>query len=161
LGIKLYPILYNLLRLKSSGKWNKESGVRSVRTYTRRGACGAGFMFFIWERFAGIRKTRRLESKTGSASSRAFADSEMTSRNMAATRLDRRRAAETCAEQVLRPPAEIQARIGHRTRVWEARNKTASSRTCSDSDPCAYRTEKNENRQGRTRKFTLTAVCFT
>ena len=30
---------------------------------------------------------------------------------MAATRLDRRRAAETCAEQVLRPSAEIQSRM--------------------------------------------------
>ena len=65
---------------------------------------------------------------------------DLKSRNMAATRLDRRRAAETCAEQVLRPPAEIQARIGHRTRVWEAENKTASSRTYTDSYPYADRT---------------------
>ena len=34
-----------------------------------------------------------------------------------------------CAEQVLRAPPAFQARIGHRTRVWEAETVTLSSRT--------------------------------
>ena len=61
-------------------------------------------------------------------------------RNMVATRLDRRRAVETCAEQVLRAPPAFQARIGHRTRIAESKPVPASSRTFTDSYQYAGRT---------------------
>ncbi len=67
----------------------------------RIGGCAVrGFSVFEWERFAGMEGTRVSVSKTGSASSRTSADTEMTSRNMAATRLDRRRTVEPMRRQV-------------------------------------------------------------
>ena len=57
------------------------------------------------------------------------------------------------AQTSLRAPPEIQARIGHRTRERKAETASPSSRTCSDSDPRADRTGKNENRQSGTPQF--------
>ena len=48
------------------------------------------------------------------------------------------------AQTSLRPPAEIQARIGHRTRGREAETVSLSSRTCSDSDRRADRTARSK-----------------
>ena len=49
--------------------------------------------------------------------------------------------------------AEIQARIGHRTRGFEAEIVSLSSRTVCDSDRHADRTGKTENRRSGTPQF--------
>ena len=54
----------------------------------------AGISVFEWERFAGMEGTRGSVSKTGSLSSRAFADCKSDERNMEATSRGLRRAVE-------------------------------------------------------------------
>ena len=65
-----------------------------------RGEEGAGFLFFIWERFAGMEGTRGLVSKTVSLSSRTLTDSDMASGTWRFPRAVCGRAVETCTGQV-------------------------------------------------------------
>ena len=53
-----------------------------------------------------------------------------------------------CTEQVPWAPPAFQARIGHRTRTAESKPVSSSSRTYSDSDPCADRTARSKNCPG-------------
>ena len=55
-----------------------------------------------------------------------------------------------CTEQVPWAPPAFQARIGHRTRRWEAETVSSSSRTVQDSDRHADRTARSKIGLGET-----------
>ena len=83
--------------------------------------CGGGFMVVCMGALRWNSGDARPCSGNMERSPRAFADSEMTSGTWRQPRLIAGRAVETCAGQVLRPPAEIQARI-RRCRVFGCRD---------------------------------------
>ena len=71
---------------RRSGIERERFSIRGVRTPSGSGFCKVwNLRFFGWERFAGIRRTRGSVSKTGSLSSRAFADCRSDERNMETT----------------------------------------------------------------------------
>ena len=83
-------------------------------------------------------------------SPRTPTDSARTSRNMKSTSRGLCSCSLTHAQdKSCGLTAEIQARIGHRTRTAESKTVSASSRTCSDSDRYAARTARTKTVRAR------------
>ena len=87
---------------------------------------------------------------------------DLTSRNMASTRLDRRRAAETCAGQVLRAPPEIQARMeGGQSAVFGRLLHVKHSVLREGNADIRTVAAKSKTVRAEPESSFLTVICFT